>query len=162
MDLPADSKLHQVGTEFAKQWVATLKAGNELNVFRQMTTAWGPDGAFTFASPVLRGSYNQAKFYDPILQSIPKVLEKLTYVQVFVGTDKASNTARVALHFTTEISHEGKQFFADGIDLFVVDGDSGKATSLKVLIRPITALKAVQEKMHANIEAYIKKQRSKL
>ena len=155
MDMIADPKLHKIGSEFAAEWVRRLHNGEEEWCFANLTNASG-GGPFEFTSPVIRGGYSDPRKYVPILKSITKVLRDLTYHQVMVGTDVPTNTARVALHFKATVHHEGKKYVVDGIDLFVVDGETKRATSLMVLARPHTAVTALSKVMHEHIVAYTK------
>ena len=154
MDMIADPKLHKIGSEFAAEWVRRFKNKEEDYLFQNMLTS--AEGTFTFRSPILRPEYQDAKIYVPMLRSVTKVLRGLTYHQIMVGTDTPSNTARVTLHFKATVHHEGKQYDVDGVDMFVVDGESKKATSLMVMIRPYKGATALRSVMHQHIVAFNK------
>ncbi|KAJ9462367.1 hypothetical protein DIPPA_06544 [Diplonema papillatum] len=161
MDIPQNPKLSQVGNTFAHQWIEAIRAGAENKIWDDLTTV---RTKFSFNSPAVHSTYD-AKGANFLLRNVLHVLQGLYYVEVFVGTDTKSNTARVALHFRAKITTDsGSIVEADGIDLFEVDGDSGKAVALTVMVRPFTALSALKQQMGKRIAAagMLKPKKSKL
>eukprot|EP01064_Diplonema_japonicum_P000974 TRINITY_DN1063_c0_g2_i2.p2 TRINITY_DN1063_c0_g2~~TRINITY_DN1063_c0_g2_i2.p2 ORF type:complete len:162 (+),score=34.67 TRINITY_DN1063_c0_g2_i2:250-735(+) len=153
MDLPSDPRLYQVGTEFASKWIKMFSAGDEKGCFSGLTHAM-EEGKFKFYSPLVNKPYSKKIGYVPILMSVTKVLKGLHYVGAFVGTDKAANKAKVVLHFNAMVTKDGKELKADGVDIFEVDGNTGKATQLMVMVRPFGVTIGLRDGMGAMIEAF--------
>lgn len=98
--------------------------------------------AVTFRSPAVHAPYSGRDTVMVILRAVIEVFEDFAYVgQVRQGDDEV-------LRFRARVGDRD----VDGVDIVRYD-DAGLVAELTVMIRPLSALQAVQQAMAAQLQA---------
>jgi len=103
----------------------------------------------TLVSPVVHTPFKDRSKIDHILQWILEIIEGFHYTAVYTNVEEL----RVAMLFEGRVG----KLKVEGIDLFRLNAQ-GKVVELKVMLRPLSATKQIQQEMGRRLEGLVAKQ----
>ena len=122
--------------KFVEQWRDALKRGDPGGTLALLADE------MTFYSPVLFKPSTDRAYIDTVLRFVEETLSDFEYIEIY------SQPGGAAMVFRARVG----EMTVEGIDLFKINGE-GKATELKVMIRPLNAAMALAQIMKDHFSA---------